>query len=137
MIEQLEERREQLQGAMGNVADEASQTTERLAKTIRQVLDEARASLASVATGAELNRFVARFVGQIEVRGDGERAERVVGAVRVWTAATSLGGVESLIERRRRYPGESPLVPEQLLRLSVGIENVEDLWADLDQALRS
>lgn len=73
----------------------------------------------------------------IEVRGDGERAERVVGAVRVWTAATSLGGVESLIERRRRYPGESPLVPEQLLRLSVGIEDVEDLWADLDQALRS
>jgi cystathionine gamma-synthase len=50
--------------------------------------------------------------------------------------ATSLGGVESLIERRRRYPGESELVPETLLRLSVGIEDVEDLWRDLDQALR-
>jgi cystathionine gamma-synthase len=39
------------------------------------------------------------------------------------------------LERRRRWPGESPTVPESLLRLSVGIEDVEDLWADLSCAL--
>jgi cystathionine gamma-synthase len=72
----------------------------------------------------------------IEIPGGAEDAERVAAACRLWLSATSLGGVESLIERRRRYPGESELVPETLLRLSVGIEDVEDLWADLDQALR-
>ncbi len=50
--------------------------------------------------------------------------------------ATSLGGVESSLERRRRFATESVTVPEDLLRLSVGIEDVEDLWADLDGALR-
>jgi cystathionine gamma-synthase len=54
----------------------------------------------------------------------------------VWTYATSLGGVESLLERRRRWPLESATVPEGLVRLSVGIEAVEDLWTDLDRALR-
>ena len=49
--------------------------------------------------------------------------------------ATSLGGVESSLERRRRWPGESADVPETLIRLSVGIEDVEDLWRDLAQAL--
>lgn len=70
-----------------------------------------------------------------EVRGGAEAADRVVGAVRVWIHATSLGGVESSLERRRRWGAESPLVPESLLRLSVGIEDVDDLWADLSQAL--
>jgi cystathionine gamma-synthase len=45
--------------------------------------------------------------------------------------------VESTLERRRRYPSESPAVPEALLRLSVEIEDVEDLWRDLDAALRA
>ncbi|WP_263729230.1 trans-sulfuration enzyme family protein [Cellulomonas sp. SG140] len=63
-------------------------------------------------------------------------ADAVVGAVRLWVPATSLGGVESSLERRRRYSTESPTVPEDLLRLSVGIEDVEDLWTDLDAALR-
>jgi cystathionine gamma-synthase len=65
-----------------------------------------------------------------------EAAEQVVGAVRVATAATSLGGVETLIERRGRWEGEGGL-PPGLIRLSVGIEDVEDLWSDLDQALRA
>lgn len=73
----------------------------------------------------------------IVVRGGAEAADRVCLKVRLWTYATSLGGVESLIERRRRWPAESKDVPEGLLRLSVGIENPEDLWRDLDQALRS
>ena len=57
------------------------------------------------------------------------------GPCELWLPATSLGGVESLIERRRRHAAEPVSVPENLVRLSVGIENVEDLWADLEQAL--
>lgn len=64
-----------------------------------------------------------------------EAADRLVRAVELWLPATSLGGVESLIERRRRHTAEPESVPENLVRLSVGIENVEDLWADLKQAL--
>jgi len=62
-------------------------------------------------------------------------AEELVQRVRLWLPATSLGGVESLIERRRRIPGEPATVPENLVRLSVGLESVEDLWCDLEQAL--
>ncbi|WP_146364224.1 trans-sulfuration enzyme family protein [Arthrobacter yangruifuii] len=71
----------------------------------------------------------------IEVAGGAAAAEKVAEAVELWLPATSLGGVESLIERRRRQPGEPHTVPEGLLRLSVGIENAEDLWRDLQQAL--
>ncbi|MBO1750753.1 PLP-dependent transferase [Actinotalea sp. BY-33] len=69
-------------------------------------------------------------------RGGAAAADAVVDRVRLWVPATSLGGVESSLERRRRFPTESVTVPEDLLRLSVGIEDVEDLWRDLDQALR-
>lgn len=68
-------------------------------------------------------------------RGGAAGADAVVAAVRLWVPATSLGGVESSLERRRRFATESVTVPEDLLRLSVGIEDVEDLWADLDRAL--
>ena len=71
----------------------------------------------------------------IEVPGGAEAAERVASATRLWMHATSLGGVESLIERRRRHPSEPITVPENLLRLCVGIEDVDDLWGDLEQAL--
>lgn len=71
----------------------------------------------------------------IELSTDAAGAQQVVEALRLWTPATSLGGVESLIERRRRHHDEPESVPETLLRLSVGIENVQDLWADLTQAL--
>lgn len=69
--------------------------------------------------------------------GSVERADAVVDAVGLWLPATSLGGVESMLERRRRWGTEAHTVPEDLLRLSVGIEDVEDLWADLDAALRA
>ena len=59
----------------------------------------------------------------------------MLGAVRVFKRATSLGGVESLIEHRRSQEGPSSPVPEDLLRLSIGIEAPEDLLADLDTAL--
>jgi cystathionine gamma-synthase len=70
-----------------------------------------------------------------EPHGGAAAADRWCRATSLWVAATSLGGVESTLERRRRWPEESPTVPEGLVRLSVGIEDVEDLWADLSQAL--
>jgi cystathionine gamma-synthase len=71
----------------------------------------------------------------LELHGGADAAEAVAGATRLWVHATSLGGVESTLERRRRWPEESLQVPDGLLRLSVGIEDVEDLWADLSAAL--
>ncbi len=73
----------------------------------------------------------------VEVRGGPTAADALCDAVRLWCPATSLGGVESLLERRRRQPNEPHTVPENLVRLSVGIENVEDLWDDLEQALNT
>ncbi len=71
-------------------------------------------------------------IAAIEVVGS---ADRVCESTRLWTYATSLGGVESLLERRRRWPLESQGVPENLIRLSFGIEHPNDLWADLNHAL--
>ena len=65
-----------------------------------------------------------------DVRGDAKAVEKSVSLI---TNATSLGGVRSSIESRRRWEGER--VPEGLLRLSVGLEGVDELWADLEQAL--
>lgn len=83
----------------------------------------------------QMNGFGA-IIG-LRPRGGVQGADDAVAAVRLWVPATSLGGVESSLERRRRFPTESLTVPEDLLRLSVGVEDVEDLWADLDQALRT
>jgi cystathionine gamma-synthase len=71
----------------------------------------------------------------VVLNGDVAGAERVCGTTQLWVHATSLGGVESSLERRRRWPGESHEVPDTLLRLSVGIEDVDDLWNDLAAAL--
>jgi cystathionine gamma-synthase len=71
-----------------------------------------------------------------EIDGDVDTAERLCEAVRLISHATSLGGVESLIERRARHDVDAAFgTPPTLLRFSVGIEHVEDLWADLSQAL--
>jgi cystathionine gamma-synthase len=70
----------------------------------------------------------------IELEAEAATAERFCAATRVWANATSLGSVGSLLERRGRWPGEEHLAPG-LVRLSVGIEDREDLLADLDQAL--
>lgn len=71
-----------------------------------------------------------------DVRGDFANADAVCARLQLIQHATSLGAVESTIERRASIAGQEHL-PPTLLRLSVGIEAVEDLWADLDQALRS
>ena len=69
------------------------------------------------------------------VKGDAERAKKVATGTRLFVPATSLGGVESLIEHRASVEGPHSVVPKNLLRLSVGIENVDDLIADIEQSL--
>ncbi|HEX3614873.1 MAG TPA: PLP-dependent transferase [Sporichthyaceae bacterium] len=68
---------------------------------------------------------------------DAATADAFCAATALWVTATSLGGVESSMERRRRWPGEARTIAEGLVRMSVGVEDVEDLWADLAQALDS
>ena len=72
----------------------------------------------------------------IRVRGGEAAAIAVAARVKVWKRATSLGGVESLIEHRASIEGAGSPCPVDLLRLSAGIEDVEDLWRDIDRALR-
>ena len=67
---------------------------------------------------------------------DAPLADRVIGALEVIVDATSLGGLETTIDRRSRYPGEEAL-PEGLLRLNVGCEHLDDLWNDLRRALET
>ncbi len=71
----------------------------------------------------------------LRVRGGAEAALRVANRCRVFIRATSLGGVESLVEHRRTIEGPSSPVPADLLRLSIGIEAVDDLISDLEDAL--
>jgi cystathionine gamma-synthase len=111
-------------------------------RTLSVRLERACANAAVLASRLEGHAGVerVRYPGfgamiSIDVAGDAEGAERVAAATRIWVHSTSLGGVESQVERRRRQPGEPEVVPENLLRLSVGIEDVEDLWRDLDTAL--
>lgn len=72
----------------------------------------------------------------IRVKGGEASAIATAAGVELWKRATSLGGVESLIEHRASIEGEGTPCPPDLLRLSVGIEDVNDLFADLDHALR-
>ena len=77
------------------------------------------------------------FGGMMSIRAKGgeRHAIATAAAVRLWKRATSLGGVESLIEHRASVEGPGTPAPADLLRLSVGIENDEDLYADLSEAL--
>ena len=69
------------------------------------------------------------------VRGGAAEAIRVAKACNIFLPATSLGGVESLIEHRHTSEPPGTGTPENLLRLSIGIEETADLIADLEQAL--
>ncbi|MFZ5635706.1 MAG: trans-sulfuration enzyme family protein [Pseudomonadota bacterium] len=71
----------------------------------------------------------------IELRGGREAALALAGRLRVFTNATSLGGCESLIEHRASVEGPNPRSPQNLLRMSVGLEHIDDLIEDLRQAL--
>ncbi|HKH17761.1 MAG TPA: PLP-dependent aspartate aminotransferase family protein [Solirubrobacteraceae bacterium] len=87
-------------------------------------------------THATARSFMADFgaVVSFDVEGGAERADAVCRSVRIIRHATSLGGVESTIERRAAIPGQTHL-PPGLLRLSVGCEHPDDVWRDLEQAL--
>jgi len=79
------------------------------------------------------------FGGMLSIRVRGGEAAAIATAaqVQLWKRATSLGGVESLIEHRGSIEGAGSPCPLDLLRLSVGVEDVDDLYTDLDQALRA
>ncbi|MDQ6886473.1 MAG: aminotransferase class I/II-fold pyridoxal phosphate-dependent enzyme [Gemmatimonadota bacterium] len=93
--------------------------------------------LGSHAGHAVAARQMSDFGGMlsVQIRGDRERALGVTGKLRLFTRATSLGGAESLIEHRASVEGAATRSPENLLRVSVGLENAEDLIDDLAGAL--
>ena len=112
-------------------------------RTLHLRLDRAAANAAELVARLDDHAAVerVRYPGfgamvSIEVVGGADGAERVAAATELWVHSTSLGGVESQLERRRRIQGEPDAVPDNLLRLSVGVEDIEDLWSDLDRALR-
>ncbi|GAB2995260.1 bifunctional cystathionine gamma-lyase/homocysteine desulfhydrase [Cyclobacterium sediminis] len=70
------------------------------------------------------------------IKGNANEADHLIGKLKFFSNATSLGGVESLIERRSKVQVGDPGIPDQLIRMSVGIENCEDLIEDLDQAFK-
>src|SRR5207237_8030253 len=77
------------------------------------------------------------FGGMLSIRVQGGEAAAIATAARValWKRATSLGGVESLIEHRASVEGAGSPCPTDLLRLSVGLESTDDLIGDLEQAI--
>jgi cystathionine gamma-synthase len=83
----------------------------------------------------QMNGFGAML--SIRLKGGESAAVATAARVELWKRATSLGGVESLIEHRASVEGAGSPCPPDLLRLSVGLEDPDDLLADLDQALRS
>jgi cystathionine gamma-synthase len=74
------------------------------------------------------------IISAVLARG-GLAADLLTRSTGLWVHATSLGGVESTFERRRRWKSEAATIPDGLVRMSVGIEDVEDLWRDLAAAL--
>lgn len=94
--------------------------------------------LPSHPTHAIARRVLSGFgsVISFDIAGEAEAADTVCRRTRLVRHATSLGSVESTIERRAAIPGQEH-IPPTLLRLSVGIEDVNDLWRDLDSAIRS
>jgi cystathionine gamma-synthase len=71
----------------------------------------------------------------VETRGGYDAALRLARGTKIFTNATSLGGCESLIEHRASVEGSHPVSPQNLLRISVGLEHIDDLIADFEQAL--
>ena len=71
----------------------------------------------------------------IQIKGDEANARKIVSKLTLFQQATSLGGVESLAEHRKSIEGPDSKTPGNLVRLSIGLEHVDDLWEDLDQAL--
>jgi cystathionine gamma-synthase len=79
------------------------------------------------------------FSGMIalQVKAGETETRDMAGKLQLFQQATSLGGVESLVEHRRSIEGLQSTTPGNLLRFSIGLEHVDDLWADLNQALHT
>ncbi|NNE12734.1 MAG: PLP-dependent transferase, partial [Ilumatobacter sp.] len=92
--------------------------------------------LPSHGTHAVAASFMTGFGAMLsfETTGDGDRADAVCRRTELIHHATSLGGVETTMERRAAIPGQER-IPPTLIRMSVGCEQVDDLWTDLEQAL--
>ena len=119
----------------------AQQTAQMLAERLETHPQVARVrypGLPSHPTHATARRVLRGFgsIISFDLDGGAEFADAVCRNVRLVRHATSVGGVESSMERRAAVPGQGHL-PPSLLRLSVGIEDAEDLWADLDAAIRA
>ena len=72
----------------------------------------------------------------VQIKGNAEEAMALTGRLQLFTTATSLGGVESLVEHRKSIEGSASPTPDNLLRISVGLEHIKDLIADWEQALK-
>jgi cystathionine gamma-synthase len=111
-------------------------------RTLHVRMDRAQANARALARRLEEHPAVdeVRYPGfgaivAIVVANGAAAADRLTASTSLWVHATSLGGVESTFERRRRWQAEPATIPEGLVRMSVGIEDVEDLWDDLATAL--
>jgi cystathionine gamma-synthase len=137
------ERLKELRGRLGIVAaPDPAWLLGRSLKTLRERMERHTANAQELARRLEAHPGVERvrypgFGGlmSFDVAGGAEAARRVETSTRLIKNATSLGGVESLLETRARW--ESGRVPDNLVRLSVGLEEVDELWADLEQALQT
>ena len=119
----------------------AQQTALMLAERLeahRSVAQVRYPGLPSHPTHAVARRVLKGFgtIISFDVRGGAEAADAVCRSVRLIRHATSVGAVATTMERRAAVPGQEHL-PPSLLRLSVGIEDADDLWSDLDSALLS
>jgi len=83
-----------------------------------------------------MSGFMSGFGGVVsfQVKGGAEAADKLISELKLFANATSLGGIESLIERRSAVEGPDTLTPPNLIRVSVGLEHTDDLLEDLDQA---
>jgi cystathionine gamma-synthase len=132
------ERLRELRSRTGIVATpDAAWLLLRSLKTLRPRIERQTATATEIVRRLESHPSVERvrypgFGGMLSFDVDGD-ARKVETSVQLIRNATSLGGVDSVLETRRRWEGER--VPENLLRLSVGLEDADELWADLEQAL--
>ena len=112
--------------------ENAMELAKRLEKDPR-VLKVRYPGLASDPYHERAKSFMKGFGAMIsfEVEADIAQIDKMCNSSTLITNATSLGGVESIWERRRRWATESHTIPENLIRFSVGIENVDDLWSDI------
>lgn len=111
-------------------------------RTLHLRVERAQANATELATRLAAHPAVSqvRYPGfggivSIVLAGGAMAADLLTHSTDLWVYTTSLGGVESTFERRRRWKSEPATIPEALVRLSVGIEDVDDLWQDLHQAL--